>query len=376
MDFTEPFLPTTLALVEVDADFAIVRWSHRAEEMFGWTEEEVLGLKANEMGLAYEEDLPAAVAKMEKLVAGELQSYVHQNRNLRKDGSLLHCEWYVTAVRDVNDNIRTILSLVHDVTDQEATKAELVRYRDHLEELVKVRSRELENAQEELVRKERLATLGQLTGSVAHELRNPLGTIQNSLDLVKQIASDDEKLVRAIERATRNSRRCNQIIEELLDFTRTRPLNLEALELGEWLESVVEEYDFPERINFSMELGKDIRVKVEPERLRRCVVNLLSNAVEVFPAEFDKSAPTIKLSCRVTSNRVEICVSDNGPGIAEEQLGKIFEPLFSTKGFGVGLGLSIVEQIMSQHGGGVEIDSTEGEGTNVCLYLPLDSQVT
>ena len=147
--------------------------------------------------------------------------------------------------------------------------------------------------------------------------------------------------------------------------------NLEEILLKEWLETIIEEFDRPEHIEIALTCNNELQLKVDPERFRRCLLNLVSNAVQAFPAVEKQSSGKIDITCEATSDRFEVRVTDNGQGISKKDLEKILEPLFSTKGFGVGLGLCIVEQIMVQHGGGIEISSQQGEGTTVCLFLPL-----
>jgi signal transduction histidine kinase len=250
-----------------------------------------------------------------------------------------------------------------------ASEASVRAMRDQLERRVRERTEELGAAQEELLRKERLAVLGQLTGTVAHELRNPLSTIDNSLAVLERrmdMSSDD--LARPVERIHRNVHRCNAIIGELLDFARARAAPLEPTVLDEWLRELVSELgassDVPVRF---VPGGGDATVPLDRDRLRRAIINLLDNARD---AVHDGSPGAVTVRTRVDATRAEIEVSDDGPGIAPELLERIREPLFSTKSFGVGLGLPIVEQIIDEHGGGFELTSEPGSGTRALLWLP------
>ena len=246
-----------------------------------------------------------------------------------------------------------------------------------LERRVEERTVELQQAQHDLVRQERLAALGQLTATVSHELRNPLGAIRTAIYLVRGKAMGHELGVEpALERADRSITRCDNIINELLDFTRSTPLALENARFDDWVDFTVGEQNLPEGVTLEKHLGLgDLTTAFDHERLRRVVVNVFNNACEAMveaseSGEMDRP-PVLNVFSRSDGQMVEVVFADNGPGIPEETLAKIFEPLFSTKSFGVGLGLPTVKQIMEQHGGGIEITSVIGTGTQVRFWLPI-----
>lgn len=269
---------------------------------------------------------------------------------------------------------------ISDVTQQKNAQEELDRHRNDLEELVNIRTNELRLAQDELVKKERLATLGQLTATVSHELRNPLGAIRPSLYLIgKRIDLKERRIGEAFERVERNIERCDQIIDELLDFTRITELNRKPVEIDNWLREVIRELHITDGVtvieDFQLEGQK---LNLDSSRFRRAVINVIENACHAMfvNSQPDKiqSGACLTVSTCLNKNRVEIAVSDNGDGIPEDVLPKIFEPLFSTKGFGVGLGLPAVKQILNQHDGGIEISTQQEQGTTMVLWLPAQCQ--
>jgi len=266
-------------------------------------------------------------------------------------------------------------NLQREIAGRNKIEQEMLRQHDQLEVIVKERTEELEQAQIELMRKERLATLGQLIATVSHELRNPLGTVRGSVFIISQrLLGKDLGVERALDRAERNIVRCDRIIEDLLDYTRTQDLEFIPTHLDRWLNGALEEYQFPGDVSVHVALGVNLEVPVEQERLRRCLINLLNNACDAMKTKKGEAAVREKhlhISSQTTESRVEIVVRDGGEGIARENLEKIFEPLFSTKSFGVGLGLPTVQQVMEQHGGGLEIESELGVGTTALLWLPL-----
>ena len=230
---------------------------------------------------------------------------------------------------------------------------------------------DLFKAQRELLAKERLSTLGQVSATVAHELRNPLSAIHNTMFVLKDAVSGAGlNLERLLSRIDRNIQRCDRIITDLLDFTRVTSLNCAKLEVDSWLAGVLSEYRLPDGIALRRDFGAGgHRLSFDPERLRRVIVNLIENAAQAM-TDFAARQPCIAISTRASADHYELVIEDNGPGIARDLLAKVFEPLYSTKSFGTGLGLPTVKQIVEQHGGAVELSSQLDAGTRVVVYLP------
>jgi signal transduction histidine kinase len=236
----------------------------------------------------------------------------------------------------------------------------------------------LKEAQEDLLRHERLAAIGQLTATVNHELRNPLGIIQTSVYLIDQFTRGKGLGVEPVlERANRGLQRCNEIIGELLDYTRLGKLQLQPLLVDSWLREILDEQSPPAGVALQGDLASGAEIFADRERLRRVVINLLQNAYDALTDEkwapIARRAPMVTVRSRSAAQRLEIDVIDSGPGIPPEMKAKVFEPLFSTKSSGVGLGLAIVKQIMEQHRGGVEIVDDVQAGARITLWLPLGS---
>jgi len=247
---------------------------------------------------------------------------------------------------------------------------------DDLEQRVADGSVQLRETREDLSRKQRLATLGQLIGSVGHDLRNPLGTIRNSLAAVAVLAEQAElNLKRPLERIDRSLRRCESIIDDLLDHTRVRDLQLAPTAIDSWLKAVLDELTLPEGITLRCDLSADgMAVPLDADRFRRVVVNLFDNACQAMAGNQDApggdSAHRLTVTTRILGERVEISFDDTGTGIPPDLMSKIFEPLFTTKPDGVGLGLPMVKQIVEQHGGEIDIGRNGGGGARITLQLP------
>ena len=243
---------------------------------------------------------------------------------------------------------------------------------EQLEHRVVERTQELRTAQDELLKQERFSTIGRMTETVAHELRNPLGAISNSLYVMRQAAAGDGGLGRAVERAERSIVRCNKIINNLLDYTVSRTHRPRRVTLDPWLDSVLAEQPVPDGVEIERSFDADGGViHADTERLNRAIGNLIENAVQAIEG-LDQGQPRRIVVATAPGNAddIVIVVKDTGPGISPDVLPQIFEPLFSTRSFGAGLGLAIVKQIVAQHDGAVEIESTAGDGTTVRMRLP------
>ena len=282
-----------------------------------------------------------------------------------EDGSLRHISVSGRPVFDDKGRFHGYRGTARDVTAEVANEVELARR-------VEERTAELRQAQEGLIRSERLSVLGQLTATVAHELRNPLSAIRNSIYALKElVTSKGLGLDRQINRIERSIGRCDRIVGDLLDFARSRQLQRAPIMLDQWLGDVLDEQKLPEGIGLIHDFAvTGTVVSVDPERLRSVVVNLVENAVQAM-TEAASPRRELEVSTRRHGEEIEIAIADSGPGIAPEVLPKIFDPLFSTKSFGTGLGLPTVKQIVEQHGGRIEIASTVGSGTRVVVCLPM-----
>lgn len=235
------------------------------------------------------------------------------------------------------------------------------------------RSQELEAAQRCLVQQERLATLGELTATVSHELRNPLGAIRSSLFLTKKkIEGRGTGVEGVIERAERNIVRCDNIINELLGFASEPATNRELIKADLWLDQTLSEQDVPSDIEIVKEFGASgVCLFVDQEQMRRAVINVVENAFQALSENSEDQRRRLSVRTVSEDNRYTLVFEDTGPGMDRETLAKAFEPLFSTKSYGCGLGLPTVKKIIEKHEGGVHYDSKIGTGTTATISLPL-----
>ncbi len=238
---------------------------------------------------------------------------------------------------------------------------------------------ELTEAQDDIVRKGKMAQLGNLVATVAHELRNPLGSVRTTTFMLKRKLKDSPiEVLPQLERIEAGVKRCDNIISQLLDFSRSQPLSAVETNLNTWLQTLLEEEapKLPETVTILYLMGDDqITAWVDPERLRRGIINLVWNAAEAMTSKSKLTMPTpienptITVSLNCAWRGVEFTISDNGPGIPANLLPKIGEPLFTTKSFGTGLGIAAVQKIAELHGGGLDVQSMPGEGAKFTLWI-------
>lgn len=286
----------------------------------------------------------------------------------------------LTSIRGELAGVLAVFGQKPIVQEDEAVLDDLSTAASHVIR-AKLAADELEAANRSLIQRERLATLGELTATVSHELRNPLGTIQASFFFLKSRLQDsaDARIGSALERAARGIHRCDRIIEALLDFTRETALHLEWTLLDEWLKGEIDGYEFPASITVQLKSDEDLRANVDRQVLYQCLTNVLNNACDAIledDASGNQKTSTITVSMHALPGAVQLSVADTGAGISRENMELIFKPLFSTKGFGTGLGLPLVRKLIELHGGKIEVSSQIGVGTVVRMTLPLDSSLS
>jgi PAS domain S-box-containing protein len=274
---------------------------------------------------------------------------------------------------------RSVMVTFVDVTriaDLQSVNDQVTRLNAELSENIQ----KLKDTQDEMVKAGRMAQLGQLTATVAHELRNPLAAVRTSAFVLdRKVKGKGLGVEQQLMRIDNGVVRCDNIISQLLDFARSRPAQFKKHEFDSWIAKIVEEEaaKLPDRIHIDCVLGLNgLEVGFDADRLSRCVINLISNASEAMIGKGDVSialveVPVIKITTQRTSRGIEFSVTDNGPGISAENLKKIKEPLFTTKTYGTGLGLPAVEKILEQHNGGLDVTSRLGEGACFTAWFPL-----
>ena len=235
----------------------------------------------------------------------------------------------------------------------------------------------LRGAHEQLARNERLASLGQLSATVSHELRNPLATIRASMvTIADRTKGKDLKIDGAVERVDRNITRCNRIISELLEYTRDRAPLMSTTDVGIWMTSTVLELTCPRDVDLDIQSDSAVVVEIDTETMRQVVVNLFDNACQAMAASAPPSGDRHRLTVSVGRQDADaiITFTDTGLGMTDDVAKHAFEPLYSTKTYGAGLGLPLVNKIVTQHRGKISVSTEPGKGATFEIRLPISTQ--
>jgi two-component system NtrC family sensor kinase len=263
------------------------------------------------------------------------------------------------------------------------TKRELDALMHGLEAQVQERTAALQAAQDQLVRSEKLSSLGKLSASIAHEINNPLAGILTFAKLIvrtlEQGPPDEatrKALVRHLLLVQRETERCSAIVRNLLDFARERPLALKDVNLNgvvdEAIQLLANQIQI-QGVKLEKKLGPVPMVDGDFGQLRQACVNVIMNACEAM----QRGGKLAVESAVIEDGRwVELAFQDSGPGIPPDHLSKIFDPFFTTKEKGTGLGLSVVYGIVERHGGKIDLRTEVGKGTRVAIRLPPKKEAT
>jgi two-component system, NtrC family, sensor histidine kinase HydH len=243
------------------------------------------------------------------------------------------------------------------------TKASVRIETDMLTESFSMLGNELKSLREQLITKERLATLGEVSAGIAHELRNPMAVILGySKLLLKEMDAGDARR-ETVQAIIRELDTMNRVMDELLKFSKSEPLNKTEFDAVEMIRKAIRESVRPDAVRFACDVR--FMVKADETLLLQAVKNLINNGLDAG------TDVEIRLRAGEVSGKRGgfIEVTDNGTGMSEEQMKKIFSPFYSTKASGLGIGLSLVQKIALAHGSPVEVSSIKGKGSTFRLFI-------
>ncbi len=358
-----------------DTNGKLVDVNQRACLSLGYTKEELLLMGVSDIEVSYASNSEMKAQVWDKLVGDKILNVVGLQK--RKDGTTFPVD--ISAGCLELDDRRYIQVLARDITERKKVEEELENYREHLEELVKERAKDLEDAQQELIKSEKLSVLGRLTATVSHELRNPLAVIRSSAFFMgRKLKSSDEKIDKHINRIEQQVEICDSIVGELLEYTRGKRSEVIPGEVNPLIEDILNQIDELESVTVKCELSPDpIVILFDTKKIRRIVINLVLNAIQATKAQSQiKQAaaepyqPMIGVKTSLVENGVCIEVEDNGVGMDDTTLNHAFEPLFTTRARGTGLGLAIVKKVIEEHNGSISISSIIDQGTKVSFVIP------
>jgi len=334
-------------------------------------EEGFLNYKGNNWGLILETPLNIIFAPISKM----LKNFIIYTGI----GILLMIAVFYFMSRQFMRPLQTLTKVAKDIGSGNLDVKAEVKTKDEFGVLAKSfnemvadlnrQAKELRDAQDKLVRSEKLATIGQLASSMAHEIRNPLGVMKNvvyyfnMLELGKENAEIKENL----DILSGEIENVNKIISDLLEFSRVKEPTLRPDDINVIVNEVLHRLKIPSGIEVVTKLDDTLpEIEVDALQIQQVFSNISNNAIQVM--EKDGSLTIIT---KLKDNFIEISFADTGSGIPKENLTKIFEPLFSTKTKGTGLGLSVVASLIEGHNGKIEVESETGKGTTFTVKLPI-----
>ena len=256
-----------------------------------------------------------------------------------------------------------------DITKLKNAEAELFKYSKDLEKIVSRKTEELVQAQERLLSQEKLATMGQMAGSVGHELRNPLAVINNALYILKSKTNgEDQTSLQYLDIIDQEVASANRIITDLLTFARIKPANLNPTNPKSLIDNVLQKFIPPDTISIKNTLVNDLPILyIDNKQIEQVIANLIINAYQAMPVGGE-----LAISGREDNGYVRLYFTDTGIGIPEENLNKVFDPLFTTKPKGIGLGLTVSKILTEINNGKIEVNSNVGKGSTFSLIFPTE----
>jgi PAS domain S-box-containing protein len=297
-------------------------------------------------------------------------SYSVEMRQKAKDGTWRHILSRGKCVeRDEKGRPVRIVGTHTDITDLKRAEEALKEYSERLEEMVEERTKELRDAQETLVRQEKLAVLGQLAGGVGHELRNPLGAISNAVYFLNMVLEEPDPEIReTVEILEKEVKTSETIISSLLDFARAKPPTRQKVNVNHVVQEALSRTAVPENVEVVSQLDEALPIILaDPDQLVQVFGNIILNATQAMG-----EGGRLVVKTEVPSPEwVAVSFADTGLGIPEENLDKLFEPLFTTKAKGVGLGLAVTKTLVEGHEGTIEVESELRKGSTFTVRLPI-----
>jgi PAS domain S-box-containing protein len=373
------------AIIGKTLDGTITSWNRSAERLYGYTAAEAIG---QPISLLCPFDISDEIPHiLERLRRGERLEH-YETQRLRKDGSRVDVSLTISPIHDPSGQIIGASKIARDITEPRRAQQAVQQAYAELEQRVEARTAELRAANEALQREiaerqrleqdaqraEHFVMLGRLAAGVSHEIRNPLGAAFLHVDLLEEELREPspesrELIAESLAEVKTNLSRLEELVQNYLSLARVAHLATTPQDLGAAVQAWAKEWQIlttHQGITLQLAGVQDCgAVAFHASTLRRVLLNLVQNALDAMP-----QGGTLTVTGQGTTTHAQLQIQDTGSGIAPEQLPKIFEPLYTTKPEGTGLGLFIAHEIVAAHGGTITVESVEGQGTTFTLTLP------
>ncbi|WP_372721813.1 nitrogen regulation protein NR(II) [Novipirellula sp.] len=335
-------------------------------KLFGYSEDEMVGKNVKLlMPTPYREEHDGYLRSYHETGRAKIIGIGREVTGKRKDETTFPMHLAVSEV-PLGDK-KLFAGIVRDISDLKNAQQQLSEINDQLEQRVRERTSELHAAQAELLKAGKLATLGQVAGGIAHEIRNPLNAVRTSAYYLRNAKKlTPEKTSEHLERIDRQVLLIEKVIKALSDFVRLPEPRLSKCNVSELINDIISEVSIADNVRMQNEVAADLpTAMVDPNQISIVFHNLIRNASDAMP-----QGGAITLASDVIENQIIIEVIDTGVGIGEEHIRRITEPLYSTKAQGMGLGLAVSAAILDKNHGHMEVESQLGVGTTFAVHLP------
>lgn len=359
------------AIFMLDHDGRVTSWNTGAENIEGFQHEEIIG--ENFARFYTEEDRAQDFPEQALRQAAIHGRHEQEGWRVRQDRTRFWANTVVSALLDERKTLVGFSVVMRDLTEKKLVEEVL---RDS-EAKLRRQSQELE---QQLIASGRLVSLGVVTASMAHEFNNPLGIVMGFAQQLLSEFEPESPNYQALKIIDEETRRCQRIIQELLQFSRPKNADLCPTDVKLAIEkslNMVTARLYKQKIEASALFADELPlISADPQQLEQVLLNLFLNAIDAMPKGGHLRVEASVTPTAENGGKLSIAVSDSGGGIDPNDLDKIFQPFFSAKkGKGIGLGLSITERIIKNHGGTIAVQSQLGRGTTFTIHLPLAHQV-
>ena len=357
------------AVYMLDPEGRVTSWNEGAERIKGFRHEEVIGQHFARFYIPEDQAKGLPVQALQYAVLN--QRHEQEAWRLRSDGSRFWANVIVTALRDAAQLVGFSV-VVRDLTERKKVE-------EALRESEQKSRQQAEELEQQLIASGRLVSLGEITASMAHEFNNPLGIVMGFAQDLLSETDPSSPQYRYLEIIDTETKRCQKIIQELLQFARPSAAALcltDTQQVVKKTVNLITNHLYKQKIELDLQVDEDLpRIEADPQQLEQVLINIYLNAVDAMP---DGGRLTVRgklESCNGAAPMLVVTVADTGFGIEKENHAKIFLPFFTAKKTkGLGLGLPICERIVKNHGGKILFHSEPAKGTSFEIHLPVPSQ--
>jgi PAS domain S-box-containing protein len=350
----------------IDFDGKFIDVNDAAVKILGYSKEELLSMGPCDIDTSLTEEEIGDLIK--HMPADEIQ--VFPTTHTTKDGKTIPVE--ISSSLVTYHGKQAILSIARNITERKKMEEQLKEYTERLQEKVEERTRELKAAQEQLLRAERLATIGEVATMVGHDMRNPLTGIAGATYYLKtklnsKMGRKTKDMLKLIEK---NIEYSNKIINDLLEYSREIQLKLTEASPKSIIRGALTLVEIPKKIRILNLTENEPKIMVDVQKIQRVFVNMIKNAIDAMP-----KGGKLTIKSKESDDSVEFAFADTGIGMTKEIMEKLWMPLFTTKAKGIGLGLPICKRIVEAHGGSISVESKVEKGTTFKVTLPIEPKI-